>query len=155
MGKTRRTRSITDKTPIYHRNNCKLIAPLLLRYSGMSASRIVQFLFGTYTNNRWHVIMYRPHDLTIREMHLIYSLLGGRFSLPLLCALAAGYRYDKPIPSWYDHEEGKLPPIPPELEAEELAVIKAVKLKALERAAASPLPAVYPLSASIPPTCSR
>ena len=60
---------------------------------------------------------------------LIYTLLEGKYSLPMLCALAAGYCWSKAPVEWFDGDS--LPPLPPELEAQERAEISVKELKAL------------------------
>ena len=110
-----------------HRENIFMIA-ILLKRTGLSHKKLTQMIFGNYTSPRWRLIMFHPEKLTVRQIHMVYSLLGGKYSIPLLCALAAGFRYDRPLPSWY---EGELPPLPPELDAQERAEISVKELKGL------------------------
>lgn len=122
----KRTKYNTIK-PFSHVQNVRLIALLLLK-TGLSSRNLTQLIYGSYTIGRWRGIMFHPEALTIRQMHIVYAILEGKYSLPLLCALAAGYTYPNPPRSWY---EAELPPIPPELEAQERANITAAELAKL------------------------
>lgn len=113
--------------PYSHRCNVHIIAILLLK-TGLGSKAICRLTHGYYTIARWRSIMFHPEQLTIRQMHIVYAILEGKYSLPLLCALAAGYTYPNPPRSWY---EAELPPIPPELEAQERANITSAELAKL------------------------
>ena len=88
-----------------------------------------RLLFGSSNSAYISILRYQPRKFTIMQLMLIYTLLEGKYSLPMLCALAAGYCWSKAPVEWFDGDS--LPPLPPELEAQERAEISVKELKAL------------------------
>mgnify|MGYP001561294517 CR=1 FL=1 len=105
----------------YLYDNTSILWRVCKQTTGLSDKALIGLIFGYYHTKYLTIITDHPRSLTVAQLFTIGGILEGKYSLPLLFALAAGYRFDSVPLSWLDDP---LPPIPPQLEAMENVVMK-------------------------------
>ena len=118
--------ALTRKFPY---NNLSQIAYLCLTQSGLPKRSLLRQIFKHNTAGYWYVLAYHPERITVEQIRLIYSILGGKYSLPLLFALCAGYNLTNVPCNWYDDLNTLIPPQLAALERESILKLELDELK--------------------------